>query len=59
MPQGKHCADDVAPTVVEYLPAAQGVHDAAPAKEYVPVGQLTHEAEPGVEYVPAAHDVHE
>jgi hypothetical protein len=59
--QGKHVVEVVAPTVVEYFPAAQDKH--VFIFEYVPVGQeLMHELDPGIEYVPVGqeltHEVH-
>jgi len=57
--QLRHIVDEVAPTVVEYLPTPQSVHTVAPAvAENLPAAQLRHtvdEVAPFVpEYLPAA-----
>lgn len=48
-------AHDAEPVVAVYVPAAQAVHEDAPAEEYVPIAQEVHEVELVVPvYVPAA-----
>ena len=47
-PQSVHTALEVAPVLVEYLPAAQSVHAALPLVVlYLPAAQAVHEAPPG------------
>jgi hypothetical protein len=51
----EHVLLELAPTVVENVPAMHKVHAAAPLDEYVPAAQAVHDVEYRSEYVPALH----
>lgn len=51
----EHVDELEAPTVFEYVPAGQGVHDFLSVVPYVPAGQSVHEEAPSAEYSPAEH----
>ena len=57
--QSKHTAEELAPTVLEYLPALHCIHVENPSRENVPEPQSKHivddDAPLMLEYFPAIH----
>lgn len=42
----RHCSNDVAPSVVRYVPAGQEEHFTEPDSAYVPARQNSHDSKP-------------